>query len=226
MSDVDTVHGANGPATDGPVETRDPVPAAVDWLLGALSGLFGLALLAVGAGLFARVDRALITDVTPEQFVTAAAAATDWIAAGIVVTGLGLVGAAAVFVRARRRTRARVDREGGTTATFWACSVYGAVATALLSFVPGSVVVGGAVAAYLHGDSETRTGAATGLVANALTVPLLAFFAVGTLAGANAVGMLAGGGLLALLLVAAGLVALAVNAALGALGGLAVDRLV
>ena len=236
MSDVDTVHGANGSGTGGPVDGRDPVPAAVDRLLAALSGLFGLVLVAVGAGLLARVDRALIAEtvaqegvevngLTPEQFVAAATPAIDWVAAGVVVTGLTLLGTAVVFVRARRRTRAHVSREGDTTTTFWASGVYGAVVTALVSFIPGSVIVGGATAAYLHsGDSGARVGAATDVVANALTLPLLASVAVGVLAGANAIGMLGGGAILALLVVVGGLLALTISASLGAIGGLAVTR--
>ena len=44
------------------------MPAAVDWLLSALAGLIGLALTAVGVGLFARVDRATIAEFVAQEF--------------------------------------------------------------------------------------------------------------------------------------------------------------
>jgi hypothetical protein len=188
-----------------PLTSRDPVPAVVDWVLGVIAAVAGFALTAVGARLYTRVDRAMIaefiaadsTDVnglTPAEAVTAGVPFVDWFSVGVGLTGFGLVAAAAVFVRARRRTRRRVASEGGTTATFWASAVYGAAVTALVSFVPGSGVVGGALAAYLHeGESGLRVGATTGLVGWALTVPLLVFLAVGLLAGAGAVDRFAGG---------------------------------
>jgi hypothetical protein len=73
----------------------------------------------------------------------------DWFSIGVLLSGLELVAAAVMFVRARRQTRRRVESEGGTTATFWASAVYAAAVTSLVSFVPGSGVAGGAVAAYL-----------------------------------------------------------------------------
>jgi hypothetical protein len=116
---------------------------------------------AVGAGLYVRVDRTAIAEfvaahstevngLTPAEAVTAGVPFVDWFSIGVLLSGLGLVAAAAMFVRARRQTRRRVESEGGTTATFWASAVYGAAVTSLVSFVPGSGVGGGAVAAYLH----------------------------------------------------------------------------
>ncbi len=230
------MHDAGQSATDGPTEGRDPVPAAADWLLGIVAGTIGLVLAAVGVGIFTRVDRALIADfvaseevevngLTPSEAITAGVPFVDWLAAGIVVTGVVLVVGAAAYVAARRRTRRRVAREGGTTATFWACAVYGAAVTALVSFVPGSAIAGGGAAAYLHEDgSGVRIGAAAGLVGWALTVPLLVSVAGGLLAGADAIGQLAGGAILVGLVVAGELLGLAINAALGGLGGLLVTR--
>lgn len=215
------------------------MPAAVDWLLAVVTGLIGLGLTAVGAGLFARVDRALIADVvaseevevnglTNAEAVTAGVPFVDWFAAGIAVTGVVLVVAAAAFVLARRRTRRRVAREGGTTATFRACAVYGAAVTALVSFVPGSAIAGGGAAAYLHGDdgSGVRIGAASGLIGTALSVPLFVGVSGGLLAGADAIGQLAGGVALVAVVVGGELVALAINAGLGAFGGFLVDEFV
>jgi hypothetical protein len=221
------------------MDGRDPVPAAVDWVLGIVTGLIGLVMAAVGVGIYARVDRAMIADaitsegvevngITPAEAITAGVPFVDWLAAGIAVTGLVLVVAAAAFVVARRRTRRRVAREGGTTATFRACAVYGAAVTALVSFIPGAAIAGGGAAAYLHDEdgSGLRIGAVAGLVGWVLTVPLLAAIAGGFLAGANAIGQLAGGAVLVAVIVVAELVALAINAGLGAAGGYLVDRFV
>lgn len=232
MTDVDTVRDAERPSNGGPAEGRDPVPAAVDWVLGIGAGLIGFFLAAVGAGVYVRVDRALIAEfvtseevevngLTPAEAIAAGEPFVDWLAIGVAATGVLLVGVAAAFVVKRRRTRRRIAAEGGTTATFWACAVYGAAVTALVSFVPGAAIAGGGAAAYLRDgdDSGVRLGAAAGLVGWALTVPLLVFFAVGLLAGADAIGQLAGGAVLAGIAVAGELLTLAINAALGGFGG-------
>ncbi|ELZ27620.1 hypothetical protein C475_06860 [Halosimplex carlsbadense 2-9-1] len=221
--------------TEGSTDGRDPVPAAVDWLLGIVTGLIGLALTGVGAVMYARVDRALLTDIimseevevnglTPAEAVTAGVPFVDWFAAGLAVTGLVLVAVAAAFVVARRRTRRRVALEGGTTATFRACAIYGAAVTALVSFIPGAAVAGGGAAAYLYGDSGLRIGAVAGLVGWVLSVPLLVAVAGGLLAGADAIGQLAGAVVLVGIIVVAELIALAINAGLGAAGGWLVDE--
>ncbi|QLH80178.1 DUF5518 domain-containing protein [Halosimplex pelagicum] len=239
MTDTETVHNAGRPATDGSTDGRDPVPAAVDWILGIVTGLIGLALTAVGAAMYARVDRALLTDfvtsegvevngITPAEAVTAGVPFVDWLAAGIAVTGLVLVVAAAAFVVARRRTRRRVAREGGTTATFRACAVYGAAVTALVSFIPGAAVAGGGVAAYLYGEdgSGLRIGAVAAFLGWALSLPLLVAVSAGFLAGADAIGQLGGGVALVAFVTVGELIALAINAGLGALGGFLVDKFV
>lgn len=236
MGRSQTVRDSSGTDAKPPTESRDPVPAAVDWGLSVLAAVVGLALTAVGAGLYTRVDRALIAEfvtadsteidgLTPTEAISAGVPFVDWFSVGIFLTGLGLVAAAAMFVRARRRTRRRIAREGGTTATFWASAVYGALVTALVSFVPGSGVAGGAVAAYLHEDgSALRIGATTGLVGWALTVPLLVFLAAGLVAGGAAIDALSGGVVLAGIVLVGELLALALNAGFGALGGFLADK--
>jgi hypothetical protein len=236
MTNVDTVQGNSRPPAGGPTDRRDPVPLVIDWLIGLLTGVIGLVLTVVGVGMHTRVDRSLLIEIVAEEsveingltqaeFVTAADHFVDWLALGFVVSGLFAVVGAAAFVALRRRTRRRVAREGGTTATLPACAVYGAVVTGLVSFVPGSAAVGGGAAAYLRdGDSGLRTGAAAGVVGSVLMLPLVAFLAAGFVAGAGAVDEFAGGALLAALVVGAGLLASIVNAGLGALGGLLVDR--
>lgn len=236
MNDVETAYGTDPSDPGGPAAEHDPVPMVLDWVIGILTGIVGLLMTALGIGIYARVDRAMIVDavdaeatelegITRADFITAAEPFVDWFAAGLAVTGLVALGAAAAFVYKRRGTRARVARDGGTTATFWACAVYGAVVTVLVSFIPGSAAAGGGAAAYLHnGDSSTRLGAVSGLVGTALTVPMLVFLSIGFLAGASAIGQLGGGVALVVLLVVGTVVATAINAGLGALGGYLVAR--
>jgi hypothetical protein len=238
MGDAKTATNPGRTDAKPPTSSRDPVPAVVDWVLCVVAAVAGFALTTVGAGLYTRVDRAVIAEfiaadstevngLTPAEAVTAGVPFVDWFSVGVALTGLGLVAVAAVFVRARRRTRRRVASEGGTTATFWASAIYGAAVTSLVSFVPGSGVVGGALAAYLHQDgSGLRVGATTGLVGWALTVPLLVFLSVALLAGAGAIDRLAGGVVLVAIVLVGELVALALNAGFGALGGYLADRFV
>lgn len=238
MTDTDPARTAGGSLGGADaVDDRDPVPAALDWLVGAVVGLVGLALTAVGVGLFIRVDRAAIASaiaaegtelngLTPTEAVAAGTPFVDWLAIGTAASGLVALAGAVWFVRARRRVRDRVAREGGTTATFWACAVYGAAVTALTSFLPVAALLGGGTAAYLRGgEAGARVGAASGLVGYVLTVPMLAGLAVGLVAGGSAIGEFAGGVTLAGLVVVAQLVALAINAGLGAVGGVLAVRL-
>jgi hypothetical protein len=231
MASVDTAQHTDRTDSETPADGRDPVPGMVDWVLGALVAAVGFVLTAVGAWLYTQVGEDEIAEavaqegvqvngLTESEFVTASGPFMDWLAGGVALTGLVAVGGAAVFVISRRRTRRRVSREGGTTATFWACAVYGAAVTVLVSFIPGSSVAGGGVAAYLHdGDSGIRTGAAAGLVGFVATLPLVAALTGGMTAGAAAIGESAAGGLLAATIVGGELVALALSAGLGALGG-------
>jgi hypothetical protein len=201
-----------------------------------VTGVVGLGLTGVGVELFRRVDRAVLVeavdtgveagDLTTAEVVTAAMPFVDWLAAGLAVTGIVLTAGTVVFLIGRRRTRRRVAREGGTTATRWACAAYGAAVAAVLQFIPGGAAVGGGVAASLSDtESDIRAGARSGLLGAAVTLPLLAGVTAGLVAGAGAVGD-AG---FPLLLVAAGvavseLVLLALTTATAALGGYLAGR--
>lgn len=231
-----TTHTVGQPAEGEQPDGHDPVPEALDWLLGILTAVIGLGVTAVGIGIYTQIDRATIEDavtaegvqlegLTPAEAITAGDPFVNWFAAGLIVTGLGLLAGGAVFVALRRRTRRRVNRTGGTTATFWACTVYGAAVTMLLSFIPGSSLLGGGAAGYLYGDDEIRVGAAAALVGGAATVPLTLFLAAGLIAGASAIGEFTGGVLVAALIVIGELLALTITAALGAAGGYLSDWL-
>jgi hypothetical protein len=238
MEKAETIQQDSRSDFQGAPNEHDPVPGIVDWLLGAVLGVIGIALSGVGVLMYTQVDRASIADVvaqedvqlngvTQSEFVTAVGSFVDWVAAGIVVIGLISAVGAVAFVVARRRTRRQVSREGGTTATFWACAVYGGALTTLISFVIPfiSSIGGGAGAAYLrNGDSGARTGAAAGSIGAALMIPLLAFLGVGMIAGGQAIGESMGGVLFAAITVVGGLITVAINAGFGALGGFLTDR--
>jgi hypothetical protein len=237
MSNVD-VRRDERQSPGNPPDNHDPVPGAVDWILGILAGIVGLGLTAVGVGLYTQVDRAMIREAVLEEevepngltqleLIDAAGPFVDALAVGLGVSGIALVGVAAVYVYARRQTRRRISREGGTTATFAACTVYGAAAGSLVSsIIPGlGALVGGAIGANLYdGDSSVRVGAATGLLSFAVTLPLLVSLGVGVVAGGAAIGELGGGAAIAGIIVVSGLVGAAFNAGVGALGGFLADR--
>lgn len=237
MPNLNTDTDTTTPPDSDPFPGRDPVPAAVDWAISGLTAASGILATVVGAWLFVFVDRDLIADVvtaesvevngiTPSEAITAGVPFVEWVAVGIAVSGVLLIAGAAIFTLKRRATRRRVDAESGTTATFWACTVYGAAVTVLTSFVPFSSAIGGGAAAYLHADEDdsVRVGAASGALLSLLSVPLVVFLAVGLLAGADVIGQLAGGILLVGGMVFGTLVGVVLNAGLGALGGWAASR--
>jgi hypothetical protein len=239
MENMETIQQDRQTDSRGPPDTHDPIPGAVDWLLGIVAGVIGIAMSAVGILMYTEIDQASIADVvaqenvqvngiTESEFVTAAGPFVDWLAAGIALTGLIAVGGAVWFVVARRRTRRQVSREGGTTATFWGCAVYGgALTTVISSFIPFIASIGGgAGAAYLsNGDSSARTGAAAGAIGNALMLPFLVSLGVGMIAGGGAIEESAAGVFFAAIIVGGGLVAVAFSAGFGALGGVVAGRL-
>jgi len=237
MSNVDVRQDERKSPRNSP-DSHDPVPGVVDWILGILAAIVGFGLTAASVLVYTQADqealREIITEqdvqsngLTQEELITAAEPFTDWLAVGLGVTGLVLVGAAVVFVYRRRQTRHRVSREGGTTATFLPCTVYGAAVSSLVSSViPGlGALAGGGVGAHLYsGDSSVRLGAATGLVSFAVTLPLLVSIGVGAVAGGAAIDETGGGGLIAGVVIVSGLVGMLFNAGFGALGGYLADR--
>lgn len=237
MSNVDMRQDERKSPSNSP-DSHDPVPGVIDWILGILAGIVGLSLTGVSALIYTRADEETIRDIvtdenvepnglTQEELITAAEPFTDWLAIGFGVTGLVLVGFAVAFVYKRRQTRRRVSREGGTTATFPSCAVYGAtVASLISSVIPGlGALIGGGVGAHLYdGESSVRLGAATGLFSFAVTLPLLVCLGAGAVAGGAAISEAGGGGLIAGVVVVSGLVGAALSAGVGALGGYIADR--
>jgi hypothetical protein len=236
MSSLNTETDTGGRSGGGPTAGRDPVPEVVDWAISGVAGVIGLFVTAFGAWLFVAVDRQFISDIvraegvelngiTPAEAITAGVPFVEWSAVGIAVTGLVLALGAGLFIRRRRATRRRVDREGGTTATFWAATVYGAAVTVVTSFIPVSAALGGGVAASIRdGRDAVRVGAAAGAFPTALSAPFVVFLSVAFLLATDAIGQPGGGVFLAGISLFGLLFAGLINAGLGAAGGWVADR--
>lgn len=236
MSSTQTATSGAANRTDG----RDdrPVPAAVDWILGALFVLVGLASAAGGAALLAAIDRSAIREavveedvqsdvLTDAEIVDVAQAATTWGGVGLLVLGAVLVLGGIAYVLMRRRTHRRAAA-GESVSHYGGNAVLGAVAAIVLSFVPFSQVAGGFLAGALERGGDRRSlgvGALSGVLSVAPLLVLLAFALGGVAAGLLGVGESAW----ALLVVAGLLLTLGtlatIGAGLGALGGFLGGRL-
>lgn len=238
MTDINAVRDTGRAPSGGPTDKHNPVPAIIDWALGGLVGLLGLVLAVLGISEFRAVDRRGIADsvnaetvegggLTRSEVIDAAVPFVNWVTAGVAITGVVFVVAAALFVRSRRQTRRRVEREGGTTATFWACTIYGS-AVAMLTPIPlVSTLFGGGVAASLSDtDASSRIGALAGVIGSVLGLPILLFLGAGIVAGAAAIGELAGGLFVVGFLAVVQLAVVVFYAGLGALGGFLAERFV
>lgn len=225
--------GDRATAANGRGLTR-PIPAVVDWLVAAVVVLSGLLSLVGASALAFLVDRRLLVDaaargdlqfegVSEADGIEILLSVRTWTAAGLFVLGAATVLVAAAYLVLVRRARRR-SAAGGPPRSYVLTAVLGAVASALLSFLPFSPAIGGAAAGYLeHGASgrTTATGALSGLLATAPLVLLGAFVLGGLVAGlldvgASGLAVVAGTALLVALAVVA-----TVGAGLGAAGGYA-----
>lgn len=209
-----------------------PVPEVVDWVVGALLVLVGLASALGGAAVLAAIDRSelremvadeeLQSDVlTDPELVDVAQATATWSGVGLIAIGAILFVAGIVYVFLRHRTHQRAET-GEPVSSYGANALLGAIVSVVLSFVPLSQVLGGIVAGYLEAGSSERVvgvGAFSGFLSVAPVLAVLAFVLGGVIAGLLGVG----DGALALVVGAALLLTLAVvatvGAALGAVGG-------
>lgn len=215
-----------------------PLPESVDWIVGVLLALGGLALTVGGTALAFVVDRALLEagvqsgeitvvafrrELTEAQMLEFTLEIVNWTGIGLLATGVGLVLFAIGFVAKRHRTHKRTA-DGESAGSFWAYAIYGAVTTAILSFIPVSPVFGGGLAGYL-GRYETGgsvgIGAASGFLATAPVVSLLAFVTGGLFSGLAAVGETGLGIVLVSAMALTMLFLAAYGAGLGAIGGFA-----
>lgn len=188
----------NGTSETGTFEYD--VPVYVDWLVGALIALGGLGLAVAGTALTFVVDRTLLAEsieagritvpplereLTRAEMLDFTVAVVDWAGIGLLVTGFGLVVFALGFVALRHRASRRrpSDEPTGTARSY---AVLGAVAAAVLSFIPFSQLAGGGLAGYLgyhDGGRAVSTGALSGFLSVLPVVSLLGFLTVGIYAG-------------------------------------------
>lgn len=218
------------PVADG------PLPEFVDWLLGAVIALGGLVSIVGGITIVFVVDQELLaesiesgtvtvtlvtTELTEAETLEVSYAVVSWIGIGLLLLGLGMVVFALGYVLLRHRTHRR-DRKDEPVSSYGAFAVIGAVATGVVSFIPFSPAVGGALAGYLErGESErtTSVGAIAGLLAVLPVLVVLVFVFGGLVEGLLAIeqtGLLIVVGAVMLL---SAMVIATVGAGLGALGG-------
>jgi hypothetical protein len=134
-------------------------------------------------------DGSITSDVlTPAQLTAVATSTAYWIGIGLVVTGLLTTVVAVAYAVGRYRTR-QSGEPASPRERLLSNSLLGAVATGILSFVPVSPILGGAVAGHLHGKadgSSTTAGAVSGLLAALPLVSFLLFLTVGLFTGLSA----------------------------------------
>jgi hypothetical protein len=215
-----------------------PVPAVVDWIVGVLLALVGLAAALGGTAMFVAIDRSEIRDavangdvqsdvLTDPELVDVTQSLATWTSVGLLATGAVLLVSGLGFAVLRHRAHRRAAA-GEQVSGYGANALYGAIVTVVLSFVPLSQVLGGLVAGYLEAASSDRVlgvGALSGVLAVAPVLALLAFVLGGVVAGLVGIGEGGFALIVAAALVFAAALLAAFGAALGALGGYAGGRI-
>lgn len=185
------------PASDDALD-RHHIPPSVDWIVGVLVVLAGLATLLAGTVLRLWVDRDLLAAAVADgaihapaiadaELVDVAHATVAWTSTGLLVTGGGLLVAGLGYVLYRRRARGHTATDadapaGASRGDYVAHAVVGAVVSAVLAFVPFSTTVGGGVAGYLergHSGRVVSVGTLSGVLAVAPVVLFGLFVCVG-----------------------------------------------
>lgn len=224
------------PTADG------PLPEFVDWLLGAVVALGAAILLVCGTALVFLVDRADIeagveegtitvtvgaTELTDAETISVADAVVSWTGVGLILTGIAMLLFAAGFVAVRHRAHRRAGADEGV-GSYGTIAVLGAIVTVVLSFVPISPALGGALAGYLERGESDRTVSVGALAGVLPLVPVVAIFLSvtgGLIAGLLTVGQVGNAAVLGTTLLLAALLVAAVGAGLGAFGGYVGGRL-
>lgn len=238
---METTDSATSETRDDRVFAR-PLPEYVDWFAGVVIALGGMALFVGGTAVAFVVDRELLAedieageitivvlqrDLTEAEMLEFSLEVVNWTGIGLLVTGLGLVMFAVVYVVFRHRSQQSAGNEADSS-SYRSSAVLGAVATAILSFVPFSPVLGGGLAGYLEQPASGRpvsVGALSGFLAMIPALVLLGFVTVGMYSGFAAIQE-AGLGFVVVAGMLFGLLVLSVyGAGLGALGGFAGGRL-
>lgn len=237
MTTTETPH-----SEETPDALAGPLPEYVDWIVGVIIALGGMALTVGGSAMVFVVDRGLLEagvdsgeitvvvlerDLTEAQMLDLSVEIVNWTGTGLLIIGVGLVVFAIGYVAVRHRAHGKAS-EGERVSSYRAVAVVGAVVTAVLSFIPVSPLVGGGLAGYLEHPESGRSVSVGGLAGFLSMVPalsILAFVSVGLYNGFAAIGesglgiVTIAGMVMALLFVAA------YGGGLGALGGFVGGRL-
>ncbi|GAB3690451.1 hypothetical protein GCM10028857_26840 [Salinarchaeum chitinilyticum] len=223
---------ATSDTSDAVPSADRPIPELVDWLVGTVLVIVGLASVLGGAALYSVVDRSEIREavanenvqiegLSDPETVDVVQALGNWSAAGLIATGAILAVAGIAYVLLRRRTHSRAAA-GEPVSHYGANAVLGALVAVVLAFLPGSQALGGFVAGYLESptsDRETSVGAVAGALSTVPAIVVLVFVGGGVTSGLLAIGE-AGPALVVVagaLLVVTFLVA--IGGGLGAIGG-------
>ncbi|WP_290816988.1 DUF5518 domain-containing protein [Halovivax sp.] len=212
------------------------VPAFVDWILGAIVALFGLLAIVGGSALAFLVDRDVLAEGIEDEVVTVTVGTTElteaeqlevadaivsWIGTGLLLTGLGMVVFAIGFVVARHRAHGR-SRQDEPVRSYGTFALLGAFATTVLSFIPFSPALGGALAGYLERGESERTVSVGTLAGLLPLIPVLAIIAsvlVGLVSGMLAIGQPGAAIAVGTAMFFALMLIATLGAVLGALGG-------
>lgn len=183
-------------STSTSTESRTPEEAGgaeetgltlVDWIVAIAMALLASTFVVVGSVVFQGADTALIdrliaegllvSDVfTEAELADVTYSLAWWSGIGFIATGVAVFVADGWYVlRRRREVRTATTGLAGAYA-FAPSALVGAIASYLTGFVPGSPVIGGAVAAYLHTSDRSgavKVGAVSGLLAAAPILLLL-----------------------------------------------------
>lgn len=229
---------ANGYADSGADSNvfEPPLPEYVDWIVAVIVAIGGLFLTIGGTVLWPVIDRDLIADgiesgqitvgfvereLSRAEMLEFVLAIVDWTGIGLLVTGIGLVLFAIIYAIVRHRAHARAG-DGESAGTFRSYAVTGAAASAVLSFIPFSPIVGSGLAGYLgHQDTgrSTSLGAFSGFLYVLPGLVILLFLSVGFFTGLADVDESGLGFVVVAVMLLALLVTAAYGAGVGALGG-------
>ena len=216
--------------------TDRPLPEYVNWLVAALIALGGMALTVGGSVLTFVVDRTLLEegiesgqitvviverDLTRTEMLEFTLEVVNWTGIGLLVTGVGLVLFAVVYLIVRHRAHQRTSA-GESPDSLRSNAVLGAVTTTVLSFLPFSPVVGGGLAGYLEHSRSGRSvsvGALSGLLAMVPALSIIVFVTVGMFSGLSGIQETGLGIVAAAVLFLVSLFVATYGAGLGALGG-------
>jgi hypothetical protein len=207
-------------------EAISAVVVALGGVVSLLAGsvvLFGIDRATLSRAIDAGVSITVVepTRLTRAESIELLSTVLAWTGTGLVIVGVAMLGFTVAYLGFRHRTRR--GSVGWFSMSEWtAAAVIGSAAAGLLSFLPGSAGLGGAVAGYLESGGTRRTASVGALAGVLLTIPaiLVSVFVLGGLGtGLVSLGFTDSAVLVVVVMSIVVLFVAAVNVGLGALGG-------